>query len=591
MNPKVFIIFIFVFIFASQTSNGIEIGLIQKHGESISPYIYDPYNFTTIICDGSGDGCAGGEYWCPEIMGYLDCGRVISVTDPPESILCQPTDECDGLAHYYCAKLGAYVDCEAPDIIVPPSPHPPHPPLPPNDGWEAGEVSSYNCLNLPDPMVVVPKLGSGTFKPPEPASLINTSEWGQVPANQILVVAKKDCCCLVEPLAKSLNGSIVGYIDFIYLFQIETQGKNEADLREAIDKARANPCIKSAFPHQEIFPDLSPLDDPVYSDGKNRSFLIAGVPDAWDEIRGSGLALSPAKIGIVDDGLYKGYGEFDGVVRIDTRGNGSLLQTPSSEYKIAGSHGTGIMNIIAADPDNGGLVGIASDPLRGNLTVTMINMLSPLYSKSGDAWYMGYMLALCKAGIASDLLSLSWGNSEADPAAVDASRDFFYEWEETNPDHLFVCSAGNDGKAMDGSRRFPYTYHLPNVITVGCINNDGTLNKKSNRNSDSFEVTLGVPGDQVIWGRDNGGRIESSGGQTSMSVPFVTATAALVRSIDPSLNASSIKAILVETARKNISIEGRQVPAPTEIGSGILAADLAVKKVTANLRSSMKAEA
>lgn len=76
-----------------------------------------------------------------------------------------------------------------------------------------------------------------------------------------------------------------------------------------------------------------------------------------------------------------------------------------------------------------------------------------------------------------------------------------------------------------------------------------------------------------------------------MSVPFVTATAALVRSIDPSLNASSIKAILVETARKNISIEGRQVPAPTEIGSGILAADLAVKKVTANLRSSMKSEA
>ena len=583
MNTRAFVILILAIICASQTANGIEIGLIQKYGGCYNNYIY---NSTVVLCDGIGTGCNEyDEYFCPAIGRYLECGKTIAVTDPPGSKLCDPPEyddgeSCDG--GYYCDKLDAWVSC---DII---------PVVPENgsfEGWELeDQISSNECLKLPAPMVIVPNLGSGTFKPPEPASLINTSQWGEVPANQILVVAKDDCCCcLVESLAKSLRGSIVGYIDFINLFQIETPGKSEADLRDAIDKAKANPCIKSAFAHQEIFPDISPLDDPVYVDGGNRSFWIAGVPQAWDEIRGSGLDLSPAKIGIVDDGLYKGYGEFDGPVRIDTRGNGSLLERPSSEYKIAGSHGTGIMNIIAADPDNGGLVGIASEPLRNNLTVTMINMLSPMYSKSGDAWYMGYMLALCKAGVGSDLLSLSWGNSEADPAAVDASKEFFNEWEETNPDHLFVCSAGNDGKAMDGSRRFPYTYHMPNVITVGCINNDGTLNKKSNRISESFEVTLGVPGDQVIWGRDSGGRIENSGGLTSMSVPFVTSTAALIRSIDPGLNASSIKTLLVETARQNIELEGNQVPAPAEVGGGILAADLAVQRVMANLRNSTQA--
>jgi len=247
------------------------------------------------------------------------------------------------------------------------------------------------------------------------------------------------------------------------------------------------------------------------------------------------------------------------------------------------------MNILAADPDNGGLVGIASEPLRDNLSVTMINMLSPIYSKSGDAWYMGYMLALSQAGIRSDILSFSWGNSEADPGAVMESEEFFKEWANAYPDHLFVCSAGNDGKALDGSRRFPYAYHLPNVITVGCINNDGTIQADSNRISDNFEVTIGVPGDQVIWGKDDKGRIEDSGGETSMSVPFVTATAALVRSLDPSLDASGIKSLLVRTARKSIDIGGKQVPAPDEVGGGILATDLAVLEMISNIRNSTEA--
>jgi hypothetical protein len=436
-------------------------------------------------------------------------------------------------------------------------------------------------------MVVVPKLGKGTFKPPEAESLINTSKWGEVPANQILVVTRKGCShCIVHELATRLKGKVVGYIDFISLYQIETTGRNEEELREALSIAKADPNILMAFPHQETFLDKNPLDDPVYSNNGIESYQLVGVPQSWDAINGSGLSLSDARIGVVDDGLYKGYGEFDGVVRINTRSNGSLLKNPSTDYPIAGSHGTGIMNILAADPDNGGLVGIASAPLRDKLSVTMINMVSPLYSKSGDAWYMGYMLALSQAAIGADILSFSWGNSEADPDAVLESGEFFKEWADAYPDHLFICSAGNDGKAIDGSRRFPYSYNLPNVITVGCINNDGSLLRDSNRVSDTFEVTIGVPGDQVIWGRDDKGRIEDTGGETSMSVPFVTATAAMVRSLDPSLDASAIKSLLARTARKSIDVGGKQSPAPKEVGGGILATDLAVSEVIANLKNS-----
>ena len=476
---------------------------------------------------------------------------------------------------YFCEAIGSYVSCNTTVYA-------------PGTNIHNIENPSYNkeCPDLPPPMVIVPGLGSGTFKPPELDSLITTSKWGEVPANQVLVVTKEGCHkCVVHELATRLDGQVVGYIDFLNLYQIETSGKNEADLRKAIALSKADPQVSEAFPHQEISPEGSRLDDPVYAKGKDRSFRIVGVQQSWDAIRGSGLRLSKVNAGVVDDGLYKGYGEFEGVVRIDTSSDGSLLAKPSLKYPIAGSHGTGIMNILSADPDNGGLVGIASEPLRDNLSVTMINMLSPLFSKSDDAWYMGYLLALSMAGIKSDIISLSWGNSEADPAAVKESRKFFEEWGKAYPDHLFICSAGNDGIAIDGSRRFPNTHNLPNVITVGCINNDGTIYKNSNRISDNFEVTLGVPGDQVVWGKDDKGQIEDSGGETSMSAPFVTATAAMVRSLDPSLNASSIKSLLSETARTSIDIDGIEVPVPKEVGGYILAIDLAVQKVIASQRN------
>lgn len=581
MNVRVYILLIFAFISIIPGANEIEIGLIQECGGLRTSYVYNPASI--VLCSSPTD-CVEGGYWCGAIGANVSCGITIYATAPPGTVLCRDTegvcmdpDLYSEWPYYWCNATGSEIPCGQtiyyPDRAV--------------NIDNVSPSEPVECPNLPPSMVVIPGLGSCTFKPPKPGTLIVTSQWGEVPADQILVVAKEGCSrCVAMDLADSLNGSVVGYIDFIDLYQIETQGDNEADLRRALFRAESSPYIKAAFPHQKVFPERSPLEDPVYSNDRDLSYRIVGVQEAWDVIRSSGLSLASTKIGVVDDGLYKGYGEFDGVVHIDTSCNGSLLQRPSAEYRVAGSHGTGIMNLIAADPDNGGLVGIASEPLRANLTVAMVNMLSPIYSQTGDAWYMGYMMALCMAGMGSNLLSISWGNSECDPDAVIKSGDFFKEWANAYPDRLFVCSAGNDGKAIDGSRRFPYTYNLTNVITVGCINNDGTLNAKSCRISNNFEVTLAVPGDQAVWGRDDKGALQDSGGETSMSVPFVTATAALVRSLDPSLNASSIKSLLTQTARTSIDVQGVSVPAPEEVGGGVLAIDLAVQKVIADRRNS-----
>lgn len=572
MNAKICIILIISCVLGA---DAIEIGLIQEYGGSVCSHVY---NSTIVLCQNDGTGCEYDMYHdlvyhCDAIDEWIMCGKTIATTDLPGTVLCDSPEGC--AEGYYCDKLDKFIECGK-DIVVP------------DNGTIDVPSDSTECPDLPEPMVIVPRLGKGTFEPPDPESLIHTSEWGDVPADEILVVIKSGCDhCDAWDLANKLEGKVVGYIDFINLYQIKTTGRDETDLRTDLFQAESNPNVISTFPHQKVFAERSPLEDPVYVNGGDRSYQIAGVPQSWDMIRSSGISLNKAKVGVVDDGLYKGYGEFDGVVRIDTKSKGSLLERPSPGYEVAGSHGTGIMNLIAADADNGGLVGIASEPLRDSLSVVMINMQSSIYSKSGDAWYMGYMLALCKAAIGSDILSISWGNSEAAPDAVSESRDFFNEWADTYPDRLFICSAGNDGMAMDGSRRFPYTYQLPNVITVGCINNDGTLNEFSNKASDNFEVTLAAPGDQAVWGCDNQGQILCSGGETSMSVPFVTSAAALIRSLDPSLNAADIKSLLVETARTSISDAGGiQVAAPEEVGGRILAIDLSVEKVIENLKRS-----
>jgi subtilisin family serine protease len=73
---------------------------------------------------------------------------------------------------------------------------------------------------------------------------------------------------------------------------------------------------------------------------------------------------------------------------------------------------------------------------------------------------------------------------------------------------------------------------------------------------------------------DNSGKIYNSSGGTSMAAPQVTAAAALIRSINPSLTAGEIKDILTKTGRNNIG--GKDAPA--DLGGVILAIDRAIDR-------------
>jgi len=73
-----------------------------------------------------------------------------------------------------------------------------------------------------------------------------------------------------------------------------------------------------------------------------------------------------------------------------------------------------------------------------------------------------------------------------------------------------------------------------------------------------------------------------------MATPQVTAAAAMIRALNPRLDAGQIKEILTRSARTSVDIDGQKVPAPRELGGKILAIDQAVLEVIRNLKPEFK---
>lgn len=485
-------------------------------------------------------------------------------------------------------------------------------------GGDAGDGSS-------DTSTTVPALGVVFFPPVEHAKIVATEEWGDVPIDQLgMMLAEDRTPDDAKVVAEALGGTLVGGMEYLNLFLVQVPATSEAELAALLEQARSSEGVLYAFPNQEIVADEdiwgvreSPLVDRVYTGENAKPYHLTGVDRAWSTIKGSEPSLSPVHVGIVDDGLFRAQGEFNGTTKIRLPETDDRLITRQAGLdrnpKPYGSHGTGVAGIIAANPDNGGQVGVAS-VLGDKLTIGMTNMYGAVYgtdspatpdptdptqyTEQGQTFSLGALQAIKKQlDDGATIINLSWGATDTTPALAAVYRAFFEKMSREHPEILFVCSAGNNGRAIDGTRRFPGGLALPNMITVGNVNNDGTPTKSSNLQGGNFEVTLAAPGNSVVSGVAKDGTVGNRNGGTSFATPQVTAAAAIIRSLNPGLSAAEIKEILVKAAGEGAAgtpddplsgTAGTSSPgpaAPKGLGAGILRVDKAILKVMNDLRA------
>ena len=187
------------------------------------------------------------------------------------------------------------------------------------------------------------------------------------------------------------------------------------------------------------------------------------------------------------------------------------------------NHGTRIAGLIAGVSGEGYL-GAAPDA-----------QIVPLKITDGKAVQIS---ALCAAiyGAIDDygctVLNLSLG-VQTDYTALREAVEYA---ESKNV--VVVSAAGNNGTE---ALFYPAAYE--SVIGVGAVDSGGRLYYHSNHNESVF---LSAPGAEVRTLSNLGGYTFSSG--TSFAVAYVSAAAAVMRSMEPGLTAADIRSILASTA-------------------------------------------
>ncbi len=166
-----------------------------------------------------------------------------------------------------------------------------------------------------------------------------------------------------------------------------------------------------------------------------------------------------------------------------------------------------------------------------------------------------------------DLINHSWTVTNYSQALENILR------EASERGVLNVTAAGNSGSNNDLSAIYPadFSRTLTGVLAVANIDSTGALNSRSNYGLASVDVV--APGTNILSLNLNDGTRTRTG--TSMSAPFISALAAMIRQQDTSLNAIKLRAILSHSVEVD---EGLQAKIRS---GGVVSAPLALQQFQA----------
>ena len=195
------------------------------------------------------------------------------------------------------------------------------------------------------------------------------------------------------------------------------------------------------------------------------------------------------------------------------------------------NHGTHCAGIIAASADNSiGIAGVAS---VGDIRLMSLKVY-------GGAECSGSVADAIKAiryadRMGADVCNISWG-------FYNYSSSLYTAIARSNM--LFICAAGNDGTDNDKTPLFPASYDLPNVISVGYLDENGAIASGSNRGAASVDTAAPA---KDVFSTVVGSYSSMSG--SSMAAPQVTGIAALLYTLGRGMFAANVKDIILDSIK------------------------------------------
>lgn len=334
------------------------------------------------------------------------------------------------------------------------------------------------------------------------------------------------------------------------------------DLNKVVSEFKGNPEIEYVQPDYELSLFDVPVDSRFQEEWglQNSGQTVAGhvgIPgidvnavNTWTLSKGDpsvvvGIADTGIDISHVDlrDNIYYNPGEIPGN-GIDDDGNGYIDDVNGWDFanhdntvydsSTEDAHATHVAGIIASSENSEGTCGIA--PHIKILPLKFIRGNSGSTSDAIDA--IEYAKAL---GV--KILNISWGGTEYNQALKDVMQ---------SSGMIFSCAAGNYGSNVSSTPIYPACFDLPNIISVAAIDNQGALASFSNYGS---RVNVAAPGVDILSTLPGNSYGLLSG--TSMSAPFVTGIAALVKSYIPGISEEEIISRIKNDVVVSLKLNGK----------------------------------
>ena len=280
----------------------------------------------------------------------------------------------------------------------------------------------------------------------------------------------------------------------------------------------------------------------LYDQIENKRPVIVAIIDTGIDVNHPDLkdAIWVNEDEIPGDGIDNdGNGFIDDVNGWNFIDNNNQLYTGKED-----NHGTHAAGTIAASRNNGGSVGITDNQY------VKIMSIKALGGEEGKGSPESVIAAIRYAEAnGAQICNLSFG-----------SENYTEEFRATiqNSKMLFVVAAGNGnedeiGYNIDKNPVYPASLPYDNIITVANLIFNGKLDRSSNYGPVSVDIA--APGTFILSTIPDKSFAFMSG--TSMAAPMVTGAAAMLYSARPELSLQDVKNILITSAHKLDTLNGR----------------------------------